>query len=58
MREGGDELSDDKRDTGKSWEKPDLKHVGDVSQVLQQGGAKLSQDNPEPGELSTKPPGH
>jgi hypothetical protein len=49
-------MSDEKKDA-KTWETPELKHVGDVGEVLQQGGAKLSQDNPEPGELNTKPPG-
>jgi hypothetical protein len=51
-----DQMGDDKRDA-KSWETPELKDVGDVGEVLQQGGAKLSSDNPEPGELPTKPPG-
>jgi hypothetical protein len=50
-------MADEKRDP-KAWETPELKHVGDVSQILQKGNPKLSQDNPEPGENPTKPPGH
>jgi hypothetical protein len=47
-------MGDDKR---KEWEAPETKDVGDVGEVVQQGGAKLSTDTPEPGELATKPPG-
>lgn len=57
MREEVSGLGEEKRDASKTWETPELKHVGDVGQVLQQGGAKLSSNNPEPGELPTKPPG-
>ncbi len=39
------------------WEPMKLTYVGEVGQVLQQGSPKLSTDNPEPGELATKPPG-
>ena len=44
-------------DKSKEWETPEVKDVGDVGDVVQQGGGKVSQDNPEPGELPTKPPG-
>ena len=47
-------MGDDKR---KEWEDPGMEDVGDVGEVVQQGGAKLSTDVPEPGELATKPPG-
>jgi hypothetical protein len=47
-------MGDDKE---KEWESPEVKDVGDVGDVVQQGGGKLSADNPEPGELPTKPPG-
>ena len=48
-------MGDDKQ---KEWEAPEMKDVGDVGEVVQNGGAKLSADVPEPGELATKPPGH
>jgi hypothetical protein len=44
-------------EASRDWEAMELRYVGDVGQVLKQGGAKLSTDNPEPGELPTKPPG-
>ena len=50
-------MSTHKSEESRNWEPMELKHVGDVGEVLQQGGAKLSTDAPEPGELSTKPPG-
>jgi hypothetical protein len=50
-------LSSNQPDENRSWEPMELKHAGDVGDVLQQGGAKLSTDAPEPGELATKPPG-
>jgi hypothetical protein len=50
-------MGEDSRSSRKAWESPELKNVGDVGEVVQQGGAKLSTDNPEPGELATKPPG-
>ena len=40
-----------------NWEPMKLTYVGEVGQVLKQGGGKISTDNPEPGELPTKPPG-
>lgn len=48
---------EDNTKTSQDWESMELTYVGEVGQVLKQGGAKLSQDNPEPGELPTKPPG-
>jgi len=39
-------MGDDKR---KEWEAPEMKDVGDVGEVVQQGGAKLSTDVAEPG---------
>jgi hypothetical protein len=48
---------DEGRSASKDWESMKLTYVGEVGQVLKQGGAKLSTDTPEPGELSTKPPG-
>jgi hypothetical protein len=45
------------RSASKDWETMKLTYVGEVGQVLKQGGAKLSTDTPEPGELATKPPG-
>jgi hypothetical protein len=39
------------------WEPMKLTYVGEVGQVLKQGGGKISTDVPEPGELATKPPG-
>jgi hypothetical protein len=44
-------------DAARSWEEMKLTYVGEVGEVLKQGGAKLSTDTPEPGELATKPPG-
>jgi hypothetical protein len=41
----------------RKWEPMELTYVGEVGEVLKQGGAKLSVDTPEPGELATKPPG-
>ena len=49
-------MGDDKRDA-REWETPEVKDVGHVGEVVQQGGGKASTDNPEPGELPTKPPG-
>ena len=45
------------RDESRSWEQMKLTYVGEVGEVLKQGGGKISTDTPEPGELPTKPPG-
>lgn len=50
-------MAEEERNDSRSWETMTLTYVGEVGQVLKQGGAKLSTDNPEPGELATKPPG-
>jgi hypothetical protein len=50
-------VSSQKPDRSRSWEPMELKYVGNVGEVLQNGSAKLSTDTPEPGELATKPPG-
>jgi len=47
----------DDTESRRDWEPMKLTYVGEVGQVLKQGGAKLSTDTPEPGELATKPPG-
>ena len=47
-------MGDDKE---REWETREVKADGDVGDVVQQGGGKVSTDNPEPGELPTKPPG-
>ena len=50
-------MADEGRSASENWEPMKLTYVGEVGQVLKQGGAKLSTDVPEPGELATKPPG-
>jgi hypothetical protein len=50
-------MEDEERNASRSWEPMKLTYVGEVGQVLKQGGGKDSGDIPEPGELPTKPPG-
>ena len=50
-------MADAERRAAGEWEPMTLTYVGEVGQVLKQGGGKISTDVPEPGELATKPPG-
>lgn len=40
----------------KQWEAPKMNYVGKVSEVLQQGGGKLSNASADPGEPLKTPP--
>jgi hypothetical protein len=44
------------RPQGRDWEPMTLRYVGEVGEVLQQGGGKLSPSPFDPGE-TFKPPG-
>ena len=46
-----------KEDKGqKTWEEPKVVYVGQVSEVLQGGGGKLSNSPSDPGEPNKTPP--
>jgi hypothetical protein len=42
--------------TKKSWEPPKLSYIGDVEEVVQGGGGKLTTTPSDPGESKKTPP--
>jgi len=56
VTKANDEGPDGKVPQKKAWTRPQLKYIGNVSQVLQQGGGKLSPTVADKGDIG-KPSG-